>query len=102
MASLTAFFVSLTERILLLLGWERLRLKDSDSVYTSNKAHIELVGTLRKRKGRSKASGNDMFAAKPDLAPAPLVNQNARGPASANAWSSATVDAFDTAVTGTV
>lgn len=111
MASLTSFFLSLTERILLLLGWERIQLKSHSEVYGNNKAHIELVGALRRRKRnaqqseKSQEKNNDMFAAKPNLAPAPLVNQNARASTSSSTWTSGgpgTVDAFDTAVTGTV
>ena len=101
MASLVSVCVSLTERLLLLLGWDKIESKHTQ-VYHSNKVHKDLVGTVRQRRrradGAAKPNG-EMFTNPPQMTPVRIVSQIARPPATSNVW---TAGAFDTAVTGTV
>ncbi len=85
---------SFTERLLLLLGWDRVE-SNRTHVYTEKKP---ANGFIRQRKRNSDAKTKEMFADAPTLAPVRIVSQIARS-SSTNAW---TADAFDTAVTGTV
>jgi len=100
MSSLTSVCISLTERILLLLGWDR-KIHHHTRVYGDKEKHRNLVNTLRQRKRPKADSANhttrDMFGEVPDLTPITVVQQNARAPVTNNFG-----DAFDTAVTGTV
>lgn len=100
MSSLTSVCISITERMLLLLGWDR-KIQHHTHVYQNKKSHQNLVNTLRQRKRPKADSGNhttrDMFGEAPNLAPITVVQQNARAPATNNFG-----DAFDAAVTGTV
>ena len=101
MSSLTSVCISLTERMLLLLGWDR-EIQNHAHVYENKKSHQNLVNTLRQRKRPKPESANhtsrDMFGDAPNLTPITVVQQNARAPVT-----NFTDDtAFDTAMTGTV
>lgn len=87
---------SFTERLLLLLGWDRVE-SNRANIYKEKKA---VAGSIRQRKRNSGSeSTGEMFGDAPKLTPVRIVSQIARGPSASNAW---TADAFDTAATGTV
>lgn len=95
--------ISLTERLLLLLGWDKIA-QDRRHVYADRKTHQESAGALRRRNTGTEASketrkSTDMFGNAPALAPVTIVNQTTQAPARASAWGG---DAFDTVMTGTV
>lgn len=97
MSQLVDFCTSATERLLLLLGWDRSH-TPAEAYSTGEK---KSKGTLRMRKGRSvNRPSKPGWEKDVKLAPVPHVSttyENANS--SQNAW---TADAFDTAVTGTV
>ena len=95
--------ISLTERLLLLLGWDKIT-HDHRHVYADKKTHRGSAGALRRRNTVAKTSketrkSTDMFGNAPDLAPVTIVNQTTQAPARASAWGG---DAFNTVMTGTV
>lgn len=84
---------SATERLLLLLGWDRVE-SHRARLYSEKKT---VKAAIRRRKRSSGEPGAEMFAA-PALGPVRIVSQIARTSGTSN-W---TADAFDTAATGTV
>jgi len=95
--------ISLTERLLLLLGWDKIT-QNHRHVYADKKTHRESAGALRRRNTGAEASNanhkpTDMFGNAPALTPVKIVNQNTQVSARPSAWRG---DAFDTVMTGTV
>lgn len=95
--------ISLTERLLLLLGWDKTT-QQHTRVYGDRKTRRESAGALRRRNTNTKASKEthtptEMFGNALALTPVRVVSQNTQAPLRASAWGG---DAFDTAMTGTV
>ena len=101
MPQLVDFCISATERLLLLLGWDRVHAKktSSDEAYSAGK---KTQGRMRKRKNGAhvKRPSKAEWDKEVNLAPVTQVSATSTPPsATSSNW---TADAFDTAVTGTV
>ena len=90
---------SATERLLLLLGWDRVE-SHRARLYSKKKTVKAAIRRRKRSSGEPDKPGEpgaEMFAA-PALGPVRIVSQIARTSGTSN-W---TADAFDTAATGTV
>lgn len=98
---LSALLVNVTERLLLMLGWEREKntathqtLHAQDASYGQLKSGIR---NMRKKANDANNIATPMFSQEPTLRPVQTVS---RAPPQAQAWTSAS--AFDAAPSGTV
>ena len=87
---------SFTERLLLLLGWDR---AESNRTHIYREKKPVKAGVRQRNRNSDAKSTGEMFGDAPTLPPVRIASQIARSPSTSNAW---TADAFDTAATGTV
>lgn len=108
MLALSNIVVTLTERLLLLLGWDKIK-PLRESVYNSNSSFQELKEVNQKLRNRLKQTGAGKAQRPtsasweqnaPTLRPVPISTPQPRN-AHTSAWSSDGA-AFDAAATGTV
>lgn len=101
MSQLVDFCTSATERLLLLLGWDRVLTPKGTEAYTGGKKKSS--GNLRMRKNRSvQRPSKPTWEGDVNLSPVTFASAPSKSePSSVNAWTPA-ADAFDAAVTGTV
>ncbi|MBM93570.1 MAG: hypothetical protein CMF51_02315 [Legionellales bacterium] len=102
MSQLVDFCTSATERLLLLLGWDRVHAPISENkAYSTEKKKPN--GSLRARRSSAvKRPSKPEWEKDVTLTPVTFASAPSKsGSSSSNAWT-ATADAFDTAVTGTV
>ena len=106
---ISALLVSGTERLLLMLGWERenntATHRTHRTLHTPDASYGRLKSDIRNMKKRANDDGNTatatpMFGQQPTLRPARAVSHTPSQHQQARAWTSAS--AFDAAPSGTV
>lgn len=97
-AQLHALVIGATERLLLLLGWDKTAQTHKKTDGKAAQAYTELKKAVHLRK----SAATDQMFGNPDLKPMKSIHHIRKTTAVASEWTDTGTSAFDAAVTGTV